>query len=373
MNTNRLVKTFIELVQIDSESRNEGEIHAYLKKKFMKLGMEIVEDASKEITGLGSNNLIVRHHGKDRNKLPLFFSCHTDTVSPGMGIEVIEESGILSSKGETILGADDKAGIAIIIEAIETIQEQGITTGDLEFVFSPGEEIGLIGASALDMQLIKAENGYVLDSGGEVGRVTIASPTLFMYEVQVNGRSAHSGIEPEKGISAVAILSDALQKIDIGRIDEMTTSNIGVINGGKATNIIMDSLKLKGEVRSVLSEVAEQLLKEIEAAFNGAVEKYGGSFEMTVEKMAIGYNISDESVIMKILDQAMNEHDLSLIKEISGGGSDANIFNEKGKEVVNLSVGYEKIHTTEEYIAIAEMEKAVKLVIELSKRAPQNG
>ena len=203
--------------------------------------------------------------------------------------------------------------------------------------------------------------------------MTIASPTLFMYEVQVNGRSAHSGIEPEKGISAVAILSDALQKIDIGRIDEMTTSNIGVINGGKATNIIMDSLKLKGEVRSVLSEVAEQLLKEIEAAFNGAVEKYGGSFEMTVEKMATGYNISDESVIMKILDQAMNEHDLSLIKEISGGGSDANIFNEKGKEVVNLSVGYEKIHTTEEYIAIAEMEKAVKLVIELAKRAPQNG
>ncbi|TXV46009.1 M20/M25/M40 family metallo-hydrolase [Enterococcus sp. T0101B.F-10] len=369
MDTKRLVKTFIELVQIDSESENEGKIHEYLKNKFMKLGLEIVEDNSKEDTGLGSNNLIVRLHGKDRNKLPLFFSCHTDTVSPGKGIEVIEESGILSSKGETILGADDKAGIAIIIEAIETIQELGITTGDLEFVFSPGEEIGLIGASALDMQLINAKSGYVLDSGGEVGRVTIASPTLFMYEIQVKGQSAHSGIEPEKGISAVSILSEALQKIEIGRIDEMTTANIGTINGGNATNIVMDSLVLKGEVRSVLPEVAEQLLKEIEEAFSAAVQKYGGSFEMTVEKMATGYNIPDEAVIMKRLDKAMHKQDLSLIKEISGGGSDANIFNEKGKEVVNLSIGYEKIHTTEEYIAVAEMEKAVKLVIELAEMA----
>lgn len=371
MNTKRLVKTFIELVQIDSESRNEREIHEYLKNKFMKLGLDIVEDNSKEVTGLGSNNLIVKHHGKDQNKLPLFFSCHTDTVSPGNGIEVIEESGILSSKGETILGADDKAGIAFIIEAIETIQELGITTGDLEFVFTPGEEIGLIGASALDMQLIKAKYGYVLDSGGEVGRVTIASPTLFMYEVQVNGRSAHSGIEPEKGISAVSILSEALQKIEIGRIDELTTSNIGVINGGSATNIIMDSLRLKGEVRSVLPEVAEQLLKEIKYAFNGAVEKYGASFEMNVEKLATGYKISDESAVMKMLDQAMSKQNLSLIKEISGGGSDANIFNGNGKEVVNLSIGYEKIHTTEEYIEITEMEKAVKLVIELAKIAPK--
>lgn len=371
MNTERLVKTFIELVQIDSESRNEGKIHEYLKNKFMKLGLEIVEDASQEMTGLGSNNLIVKYRGKDRSKRPLFISCHTDTVSPGNGIEVIEESGILSSKGETILGADDKAGIAIIIEAVETIQEQGIITGDLEFVFSPGEEIGLIGASALDMQLIEASDGYVLDSGGEVGRVTIASPTLFMYEVRLKGRSAHSGLEPEKGISTVSILSDALQKIDIGRIDEMTTSNIGVIDGGNATNIVMDSLKLKGEVRSVLPEVAEQLLKEIEEAFNGAVQKYGGSFEMTVKKMATGYNISDEAMIMQMLAEAVNKHDLSLIKEISGGGSDANIFNEKGKEVVNLSIGYEKIHTTEEYIAIVEMEKAVKLVVELVEMAPK--
>jgi tripeptide aminopeptidase len=131
----------------------------------------------------------------------------------------------------------------------------------------------------------------------------------------------------------------------------------------------MDSLVLKGEVRSVLPEVAEQLLKEIEEAFSAAVQKYGGSFEMTVEKMATGYNIPDEAVIMKRLDKAMHKQDLSLIKEISGGGSDANIFNEKGKEVVNLSIGYEKIHTTEEYIAVAEMEKAVKLVIELAEMA----
>lgn len=370
MSKARLVKTFEELVMIDSVSKNEGEIHALLKKKLLSLGLAVKEDESMETTGLGANNLIATLKGT-QVKEPLMFSAHTDTVSPGIGIQVIEKEGILYSKGETILGADDKAGIAIMIEAIQRITEEAISTGNLEFVLSPGEEIGLIGSSALDMDLIEASMGYVLDSGGAVGRVTVASPTLFMYDVSITGKAAHAGLEPEKGVSAVAILSDALKKIKIGRIDERTTANIGVIQGGEATNIVMDSLLVKGEVRAIDPAIADTLIAEMVAAFEEAASLHGGAVTIDSRKMATGFDVSDDEQVMKLLLAAGQELGVEIIREASGGGSDANVFNEKGKRVVNLSVGYEKIHTTEEYIPIEEMEKAVQLVIELAKNSPR--
>lgn len=206
----------------------------------------------------------------------LFFSAHTDTVMPENNIEVVEYDGNLYSAGETILATDDKAGIAIMIEAIRCLREQNIERGDLEFVLSPGEEIGLIGSSALDMQLVTSDIGYVLDSGGPVGRVTTASPTLYMYEVAISGKAAHTGLEPEKGISVVTILSDALKHIKICRLDEQTTANIGVIQGGEATNIVMDSLIVKGEVRSISPSKAQSLIDEMIIAFKQSAAEHGG-------------------------------------------------------------------------------------------------
>ncbi|MBL1226237.1 M20/M25/M40 family metallo-hydrolase [Enterococcus sp. BWR-S5] len=370
MSKARLVKTFEELVTIDSVSGNEEKIHELLKEKFLSFGMNIKEDQSMETTGLGANNLIAMLKG-DSEKEPLMFSSHTDTVTPGNGIQVIENDGILYSKGETILGADDKAGIAIMIEAIQRIKEDSIDTGNLEFVLSPGEEIGLIGSSALDMSMIEASMGYVLDSGGSVGRVTIASPTLFMYDVSITGKAAHAGLEPEKGVSAVAILSDALKKIKMGRIDEQTTANIGVIKGGEATNIVMDSLLVKGEVRAIDPAKADTLIAEMVAAFEESASLHGGEVTIDIRKMATGFDVSDDEQVMTLLLSAGEQLGYEIIRETSGGGSDANVFNEKGKRVVNLSVGYEKIHTTEEYIPVEEMEKAVLLVIELAKNSPR--
>lgn len=370
MSKARLIKTFEELVTIDSVSRNEGEIHELLKKKFLSLGLAVKEDESMATTGLGANNLIATLKG-EQAKEPLMFSAHTDTVSPGTGIQVVEKEGVLYSKGETILGADDKAGIAIMLEAIQRIKEEAINTGNLEFVLSPGEEIGLIGSSALDMALIEASMGYVLDSGGAVGRVTIASPTLFMYDVSITGKAAHAGLEPEKGVSAVAILSDALKKIKIGRIDERTTANIGVIQGGEATNIVMDSLLVKGEVRAIDPAKADTLIAEMVAAFEEAAALHGGAVTIDSRKMATGFDVKDDEQVMQLLLAAGQELGVEIIREASGGGSDANVFNEKGKRVVNLSVGYEKIHTTEEFIPVEEMEKAVLLVIELAKHSPR--
>lgn len=369
MTGKNLVSTFKNLVEIDSVSKNEGEVHVYLKKLLSSLDMEVVEDDSKEKTGLGGNNLIATHRGS-LNKQSLFFSCHTDTVTPGNGIEVVEKEGVLYSKGETILGADDKAGIAILIEAMRRIKEEEIETGDFEFVFSPGEEIGLIGSSALDMNLVKSDYGYVLDSALEVGRVTIASPTLFMYDVNITGKSAHAGLEPEKGISCVSILAQALKNIRIGRLDAETTANIGVIHGGEATNIVMDKLLVKGEVRAIEPEVADQLIDEMKQAFEEAAQRFGGSVSINVKKMATGFHMDDNQPMMQLFIQAADALGYPVIREISGGGSDANIFNLGGKPCVNFSIGYDKIHTTEELVVISEMERAVKLVIELLKNAP---
>ncbi|MHC5268305.1 M20/M25/M40 family metallo-hydrolase [Enterococcus sp. LJL98] len=370
MSKERMVTLFTELVQISSESKNEGRFHEYLKEQLQGLGLQVSEDKSMEKTGLGGNNLLAVHEGT-QNQQTIFFSCHTDTVAPGVGIEVVEEEGVLSSKGATILAADDKAGIAILLEAIHRIREEEIATGNIEFVFSPGEEIGLIGASAFDMTQLTADYGYVLDSALEVGRVTIASPTLYMYEVNLTGKAAHAGLEPEKGVSCVAILAEALKEIKIGRLDEETTANIGVIQGGEATNIVTDQLLVKGEVRAINPEIAQQLIDEMKTAFERAAEKIGGKAAIEVKKMATGFKITDDEPVMKLFIQSVENLGYPLLREVSGGGSDANIFNANGKSCVNFSIGYDKIHTTEEIVVIDEMEKAVHLVIELLKNTPE--
>ncbi len=361
----RLKQLFIDLVSIDSVSRHEGDIALHLKDVMTKLGLEVIEDNSKETTGLGSNNLIGVLKGTVEGSL--LFSCHTDTVTPGNGVEVVEKDGVLYSKGDTILAADDKAGIAILLEAIHQIKEQQLPTKTLEFVFSPGEEIGLVGASALDMSMIQSDMGYVLDMGGPVGHVTVGSPSMYMYDVVLHGKPAHAGLEPEKGISCVSMMQEALSKLSFGRIDEETTANIGVIHGGEATNIVMDHMMIKGEVRSISDKKAQALVAQVEQAFNEAALKHGGQVEFTKDKKATGFKIENDQPVMQRLINATKAIGLECVTEVSGGGSDANVFNAAGKHVVNLSIGYDKIHTTEEHIALKDMEQAVSLVLELVK------
>lgn len=370
MGRDRLVETFSTIVGIDSVSKNEGKIHEHLIQVFESLGLEVTEDQSKKQTGLGGNNIIATLYGTKKVK-PLFFSCHTDTVTPGIGIEVEEREGILYSKGETILAADDKAGIAIMVESIQRILEEGIETGVLEFVLSPGEEIGLIGAEALDIHLLESDIGYVLDNGGPVGKSIVASPTLYMYEVVIHGKAAHAGLEPEKGISAVHILAEALKDIKTGRLDEETTANIGQIHGGDATNVVMDHLNLKGEVRSISKEKADQLIEEMKQAFTTAAEKFGGTVEINVELKATGFRLLEDEPVITLLKEAVGTIGRDYQSEVSGGGSDANVFNAKGKRVTNVSIGYDKIHTIDECIPVAEMEKAVQLVLALVQHSPK--
>lgn len=364
MSTERVVETFFELVKIDSESNHEGKFQDYLIRKFKALGREVIEDNTKAETGLGANNVIARLPGNVEAEA-MFFSCHIDTVPPGRNIQPVIRDKIIYSEGATILAADDKAGIAVMIELVELIRDKKMKHGTLEFVLTPGEEIGLVGVAALEMGLLVADFGFVLDSGGPVGSITVASPSLYGIEIAIKGQTAHAGLEPEKGVSAIEIASKAIAKMKLGRIDEETTANIGTIHGGVASNIVADDVKISAEARSISHEVCEAQVKHMIDLFENTARELGGSATATTDLKSKGYKLAKESKTVRLAAQAIKKIGRTPAYDISGGGSDANVFNAKGKETANLSIGYESVHTVHEHIPVSELEKSVELVCQL--------
>ncbi|MDQ0361880.1 M20/M25/M40 family metallo-hydrolase [Breznakia pachnodae] len=364
MKNKRLINNFSEMVEISSVSKFEGTYHEYLKKLFQELGCEMYEDNTQEKTGLGGNNLVFTLSGKE-NYEPIFFSCHTDTVEPGENIKVAIDNDIIYSAGDTILAADNKAGIAALIEAIKQLKEQNLPHGTIEIILSPGEEIGLIGSQAFDVSKLKSNYGYVLDSAGKVGNITIASPTLIKMNFQINGKSAHAGLEPEKGVSAITIAANAIAKIKTGRLDSKTTVNVGTIKGGVATNVVADKTVVELEIRSISHDTCLSKEKEIRNTFEDMTYQLGGTIDVESNILCEGYEFNVENTVVKKALEAVRHIGRQPEFEISGGGSDANSFNTKGKETLNLSIGYEKIHTTEEYIPISELQATVDLVLAL--------
>ncbi|MBP1044282.1 M20/M25/M40 family metallo-hydrolase [Vagococcus sp. BWB3-3] len=364
MSQERLINTFIELVKIDSESKNEGRFQQFLKERFAQLGLETIEDQSMEKTGLGANNLLCRLPGIVEAE-PIFFSCHVDTVTPGVGISPIIKEDAIFSDGTTILGADDKAGIAIMIEVIERLKEQKLPHGVLEFVLSPGEEIGLVGANAFDVSQLESDIGFVLDNGGPVGSITVASPTLVGIETTIKGKTAHAGLEPEKGVSAITIAAKAISKMRLGRINSETTANIGSIHGGTATNIVADEVKVTAEARAISHSECESQVSHMIDQFSESANVLGGEARSVTDVKSVGYRLTDDHRTVRLATQAIMAVDRLVTYDVSGGGSDANVFNAKGKETANLSIGYEKIHTVNEYIPTKELETATNMVLHL--------
>ena len=247
----RLIKEFMELVQIDSETKHEQQISLELKKRFAALGLKLEEDEAAAGTGHGANNLFATLEATAGVDAPvIFFTSHMDTVTPGRGIKPqLDADGYLRSDGTTILGSDDKAGLASMLEAIRVVQENGLPHGEIQFVITVGEESGLAGARALDRSKLRAAYGYALDSNGPIGGIAVAAPSQSKIFIHVNGRSAHAGVNPEDGISAIQVASKAIARMPLGRIDEETTANIGRFEGGGATNVVCDYVHLIAEAR----------------------------------------------------------------------------------------------------------------------------
>ncbi|MBS2969547.1 M20/M25/M40 family metallo-hydrolase [Metabacillus sp. KIGAM252] len=369
VNQDRIVEEFLELVKIDSETKFESEIAIVLKEKFSSLGLHVTEDDTTAITGHGAGNLICTLEATREGLDPIYFTSHMDTVVPGKGIKPSIKDGYIVTDGTTILGADDKAGLAAMFEAIRILKEKEIPHGKIEFVITAGEESGLVGAKALDPKLMTAKFGYALDSDGKVGDIIVAAPTQAKVKAVIKGKTAHAGVAPEKGVSAITIAAKAISKMPLGRLDEETTANIGRFEGGTQTNIVCDHVDILAEARSLVPEKMEAQVEKMKRAFEEAAKELGGQAEVDIQVMYPGFKFGEGDHVVEIAKRAAAAIGRESRLLTSGGGSDANVIAGNGIPTVNLAVGYEDIHTTNEKMPIEELVKTAEMVVAVIEEA----
>lgn len=370
MKNERLLNEFFELVQIDSETKNERNIANILTEKMTAFGFNVFEDDSAARSGHGAGNLIATMKGTLENADPIYFTCHMDTVVPGLGIKPeLREDGYIYSDGTTILGADDKAGIAALFEMIRVIKEENIPHGEIQFVITAGEESGLAGAKEMDPKLITAKYGYAVDSDGKVGGIVTAAPYQAKVWATIHGKTAHAGVAPEKGVSAINIAAKSIAAMTLGRIDEETTANIGSFHGGQATNIVCDEVTIIAEARSIQENKLDGQLTHMEETFTRVAEEMGGKATVKMERMYPGFSFKEDEKVVQTAIRAIKKVNRTPELLTSGGGSDGNVFNGAGIPTVTLSVGYEEIHTKNERMPVEELEKLTELLIEIVKEA----
>ncbi|MFZ1955370.1 MAG: M20/M25/M40 family metallo-hydrolase [Desulfobacterales bacterium] len=368
---NRLAETFQSLVSIDSVSREEGRLARVLAKSLAKLGAETRFDTAGEKVGGDTGNLVARFKG-NASFPPLLLSAHMDTVEPGKGVSAVLQDGVFTSDGTTILGADDKSALAIILETLHVLKEDRIVHGPLEIVLTICEEVGLLGAKHLDYDLLTATYGYVLDATDTDGIVTRA-PAANRLELVVHGKASHAGAAPEKGINAIWLTGQAIGGLSLGRVDRETTCNIGIIEGGIATNIVPDKVIVKGEVRSHDPNKLQAVTDTIVSAFQKAVddcrvETYHEErprLEVNIERDFPATHIPENHPVVALARQAAANLGRNMICKLSGGGADANIFFEKGIFTGVLGTGMKDVHTVNEFVAVDDMVKSVELLIEI--------
>jgi tripeptide aminopeptidase len=368
----RLIGEFLELVQVDSETKHERAICDVLIEKFSGLGLEVAEDDTTEATGHGAGNLVADlRAAPGMEHVPvIYFTSHMDTVTPGKGIKPqVDDDGYIRSDGTTILGSDDKAGIAAMFEAIRVLKENNVQHGRIQFVITVGEESGLVGAKAFDRELLQAEYGYALDSNGKVGEIAVAGPSQAKIDVNLKGKSAHAGVNPEDGISAIQVAAKAIAKMPHGRIDHETTANIGSFQGGGPTNVVCDQVVIKAEARSLVEEKLERQLQLMREAFESTAEQFGAKADFNSEIVYPGFKFNENADVVGIVVKALEKMGRTPKLFHSGGGSDANIFNGMGIPTVNLAIGYENIHTTKEQMPVSELLATAELVVRIVEEA----
>ncbi|MGI5921341.1 MAG: M20/M25/M40 family metallo-hydrolase [Syntrophomonadaceae bacterium] len=369
INRDRLINRFIKLVENGSESGWEGSLRDMLVAEWEAWGLSVYEDDACEVLGGESGNLLINIPGTI-DAPPLLLAAHMDTVVPGEGIKaIIGDDGIIRSDGSTILGSDDKAGIAAIMEAYEVIRENNLKHPPLEILFTIGEEQGLLGIKHFDFSRLKAPMGYVLDAGSAPGTVVVGSPCQNEIEYIAHGRAAHAGINPEDGLNAIQMAAIALSKMPCGRIDEETTCNIGTIQGGQARNIVAPTCRIKGEARSLRREKLDKLTEDLARTFKNEVECLGGQAEINITFLYPEVSLSADEDVVTLVTRAIANIGLEARMVTTGGGSDACIIHNNGIRCANLGVGMSNCHTTQEYIKISDLVDDARLVLAIIQEA----
>lgn len=367
VNNDRLLATFLELVKIDSETGNEEKIQPILKKKLEQLNVQVEEDEAGQYEYLGANNLICTLHSTigNENSDKIYFTSHMDTVAPGNNVQpIVAEDGYIYSDGTTVLGADDKAGLAAILETIEVINEHHLPHGELQFVITVGEESGLEGAKVLNSSLLDADYGYAVDASSPVGTTVIGAPTQMKLSATIYGKKAHAST-PDMGISAINIAAKAISEMSLGRIDDETTANIGRFEGGSATNVVADEVTLQAEARSHSEDKIKEQVAHMKQVFEKTAQEYGCSASVSIKESYKGFKVEPETKVAQIATESARQLNLDPQIKVGGGGSDASIINSYGIASVILGVGYENIHGKNERMEIKSLQLLAQQLLKI--------
>lgn len=356
INQNRLINTFFDLVRIDSPTGGEREAAAYVAEKLRTLGATASVDEMYNVTGF--------FPGEGE---PILLSAHMDSVAPCLGIKPRIKNGVIRSDGTTVLGGDARAGLAGILEALAVIHETGLPHLPIQLAITAQEEPGLKGAQALDYGRFTAKWGVVFDCDGPVGTVIVRAPGANYIDAAITGRAAHAGAAPERGINAIVVAAEAISAMQTGRLDHETTANIGGIRGGAARNVVAESCEVTAETRSLR---AEKLARQTEAmieAFESAAARHHAQVEIRIRHAYQPFCLAEAAPIVRQVSTALERIGRTPVLGATGGGSDANEFNQRGIACVVVSTGVEQMHSTEEYVPVAELVKCAELALGVTK------
>jgi tripeptide aminopeptidase len=364
-----VVDLFLELAAIPSPSGNERLVADRVGAYLSEAGLVWDEDSSGQTVGSDAGNIFCRLPGGVTNGVPVFFCAHLDTVPPEGPIEPVVEDGVVRNAAGTILGGDNKAAVAAMLEGARRIVADGLPHAGVELVFTTKEEVGLIGAGAFDTSRLEAGIGFVYDHAAPIGEVVIGAPSARAFEVRFHGRAAHAGIAPEEGRSAIQAAARAIADLRLGRIDDLTSANVGVISGGTARNVIPEWCTVRAEARSHDERVLSELVQEMLDAFSFAASVSDCTVEIELKEQYRGYRFRADEPVVALAATALQGVGVEVHTALCGGGADANVFNLAGIPCVVLANGMAEIHTPAEHIAVADIERMVDVTLGLVEAA----
>jgi len=354
----RALSTFLDLVQIDSPTYEERPIMERIARELAELGLAVWNDR----TGRdGAGNLHARLPGTRSDLAPFLLCAHTDTVEPGRRVTPVVRDGLVRTDGRTILGADNKASCAALLEAVRTVVRHNLPHREIDLVFTWGEERGHAGAAAFDTSRLVARMGVTLDDTADPGAITVAAPAYTSLLARFVGKAAHAGAAPEQGISAIVAAARAVGLMTLGRIDHETTANVGLIRGGTARNSVPGAAEIEGEARSLDNAKLARVVAALRDAAEQAARDTATTLELTVKQEYAAYHWAEGAPIVVEAMAAVRRAGLTPSLRVSGGGSDSNTFNEKGLQCLNVAIGMKEIHTVNEYIAVDDLARTSRI------------
>lgn len=368
INEERLISLFKKLCLINAPSLKERECVDFVKSYLTDIGLSVEEDDSGKKIGSNANNVVATLKGTVPGAPRVFLSAHFDTVEPTEGLIIEEKDGVLHSASDTILGADDKGGMAPAIEAVHALAESGTEHGDVVLLLTTAEEIGLKGAAALDIGALDLDFGYVLDTGPPVGTFVTRTATHDSLDAVIHGKPAHSGKNPEDGISALEVVARAISRMKLGRISEETTANFGLIQGGTAVNVVCPFVKIRGEARSTSVDALNAQIDHMIGELETAAREFGATVVIDHDRHYSAYHVEDDQPVVRHAQAAAKKLGLTGTLRTTLGGSDGNIFNEKGVPSIVIATGMDKIHTHDENISRKDLWLTADLTLEILRQ-----